>query len=161
MTSAFSGAPFFRMSSQLISSASPTSRSCADPYVSRITIDVLFRVVSTAALRGRPVLLEFFAEHCKPCLTTLPQLGELARARPELVIIGISEDEDEATARRLQSQLSLQFAIVHDRGHVLAGRYRVSELPATFAIDTLGAVRWRGERAHDAGELERVIEALR
>ena len=142
----------------LIATPSPLLAHTA-PSIDRRGLDG--RVVSTAALRGRPVLLEFFAEHCKPCLTTLPQLGELARARPELVIIGISEDEDEATARRLQSQLSLQFAIVHDRGHVLAGRYRVSELPATFAIDTLGAVRWRGERAHDAGELERVIEALR
>lgn len=129
------------------------------PTIERRALDG--SIISTAALRGRPVLLEFFAEHCKPCLKSLPALSDLAQSVPELVIVGISEDEDAAVAAELKARLGLEFAITHDQGHVLAGRYRVVDLPATFVLDARGDVRWYGDRAHDAAELERVVKSLR
>lgn len=117
--------------------------------------------VSTAALRGRTVLVEFFAEHCKPCMKSLPAIERLRQSLPELTIVAVSEDEDPGVAERLKSQLELGFPVVHDAGRVIAGRYRVSDLPATFVIDAAGKVRWRGDRAHDADELRAVIDAIR
>jgi peroxiredoxin len=129
------------------------------PSIERRALDG--STVSSAALRGRPVLIEFFAEHCKPCLKSLPALAELSASAPELVIVGVSEDEDEATAVRLKADLGLAFTVIHDRDHVLAGRYRVVDLPATFVLDPRGNVRWYGDRPHDAAELERVVELTR
>ncbi|HWA75282.1 MAG TPA: TlpA disulfide reductase family protein [Polyangiaceae bacterium] len=129
------------------------------PNIERRALDG--STVSTTALQGRPVLIEFFAEHCKPCLKSLPALAALADAVPELVIVGVSEDDDEATAARLKAELGLGFPVIHDRGHVLAGRYRVVDLPATFVLDPRGNVRWYGDRAHEAAELERVLEVTR
>ena len=117
--------------------------------------------VSSASLRGRPVIVEFFAEHCKPCLKSLPELERLRQSAPELSIVGVSEDEEQAAAARLSSGLGLGFPVIHDPGHVLAGRFRVSDLPATVVIDALGTLRWKGERAHDAAELRAVADSVR
>jgi len=129
------------------------------PSIERRALDG--SLVSTRELRGRPVLLEFFAEHCKPCLKSLPALSDLAATEPELVIVGVSEDEDATVAAELKARLGLGFAVIHDQGHVLAGRYRVVDLPATFALDTRGDVRWYGDRAHETSELQRVGKSLR
>jgi cytochrome c biogenesis protein CcmG, thiol:disulfide interchange protein DsbE len=117
--------------------------------------------ISMAELRGTPVLVEFFAEHCKPCMEALPALEQLRTTSPHIAIIAISEDEQEGTAVALASQLGLGFSIIHDRGHVLAGRYRVSDLPATFVVDARGRVRWKGVRAYQTQELLGVVDSLK
>src|SRR5690348_7691743 len=42
------------------------------PSIERRALDG--SLVSSTALRGRPLLIEFFAEHCKPCMKSLPEL---------------------------------------------------------------------------------------
>ncbi|HEU4533354.1 MAG TPA: TlpA disulfide reductase family protein [Polyangiaceae bacterium] len=117
--------------------------------------------VETARLRGRVVLVDFFAENCIPCARSLPAVEALHRAMPELSVVGVSEDEDAAGARRMVERFGLTFPVVHDAQHVLAGRYRVVAMPATFVADASGVVRWRGDQAHDEGELRAVIEGAR
>jgi cytochrome c biogenesis protein CcmG, thiol:disulfide interchange protein DsbE len=116
--------------------------------------------VDLARLRGRVVLIDFFAENCGPCARSLPAVEALHQAMPELSVIGISEDEDAAGARRMVERFGLTFPVVHDAQHVLAGRFRVTAMPATFVADAAGVVRWRGSQAHDEGELRAVIEGV-
>ncbi len=117
--------------------------------------------VETGRLRGRVVVVDFFAEHCAPCARSLPALEALHRALPDVSVVGVSEDEDAAGARRVAERFGLSFPVVHDGERVLAGRYRVVDLPATFVADAAGVVRWRGDRAHDEGELRAVIEGAK
>ncbi len=113
--------------------------------------------VDTAALRGRPLVIKFFAEYCAPCWRSLPEAERLHRAQGGITIVGVSEDESEAAAHRVRARLGLSFPIVHDRGHGLGGRFRVTALPMTFVMDRQGIVRWVAEeREHD---LERAIAA--
>jgi cytochrome c biogenesis protein CcmG, thiol:disulfide interchange protein DsbE len=100
--------------------------------------------VETASLRGRVVLIDFFAEHCVPCVKSLPAIEALHRAEPNVAVVGVSEDDDAEGARRMVARHGLTFPIVHDPEHALAGRYRVLELPATFVVDARGVVRWHG-----------------
>jgi len=44
---------------------------------------------------------------------------------------------------------------------VLAGRYRVSGLPATFVLDRAGVVRWASDGACQRSELEAVLDSLK
>ncbi len=116
--------------------------------------------VDTRALRGRVVVVKFFAEYCEPCKRTLPAAESLHRRHEEVAFIGISEDDSERTARDLIARYGLSFPVVLDRGQVLAGRYRVREIPVTFVMDARGVVRWVGGPEQTQSDLERAIEAI-
>jgi len=132
--------------------------SSAAPEVRRAAIDG--SQVDTGARRGRVVVVDFFAEHCKPCVRSLPEMEATHRARPEVAVVGISEDDDLAGAQRMVATYGLTFPVIHDRERALAGRFRVGELPATFVIDGAGVVRWVGSRPHTAAELSAVIDSV-
>jgi cytochrome c biogenesis protein CcmG/thiol:disulfide interchange protein DsbE len=112
----------------------------AAPEFRRATLDGTSFDTKTA--RGHVVVLKFFAKYCQPCRETLPETERLHRARPDLTIVGIDEDESESDARELVAAYGLTFPVVHDVGNVLSGRYRVSEMPRTFVVDAKGDVRW-------------------
>jgi peroxiredoxin len=118
----------------------------------------------TAAAAGQVLVLDFFSATCPPCRRSLPALQALhrrqqAQARP-LVVVGVSLDETAAQARALVARYALTFPVVHDSGNVLAGRFRVTELPASFVIDRRGQVAWAGGGDQPADALERAALAL-
>jgi len=116
--------------------------------------------VETASLRGRVMLIDFFAEHCVPCGKSLPAIEALHRAEPHLAVVGVSEDDDAEGARRMVARHGLTFPVVHDPEHALAGRYRVLELPASFVVDARGVVRWRGA-VEDEAQARAVVDSAR
>ncbi|HEV8248202.1 MAG TPA: TlpA disulfide reductase family protein [Polyangiaceae bacterium] len=116
--------------------------------------------MDTSELRGRTVVVKFFAQYCEPCKRTLPLAERLHREHPEVVFIGVSEDEYATTARSVGETYGLSFPIIHDAGKALLGRFRVSELPVTFVADSRGMVRWVGGPAQSESDLGRALEAV-
>lgn len=112
-------------------------------------------------LRGRPVVVKFFAEYCEPCKRTLGAAQRLSLEHPGVQFVGVSEDEYQATAEKLVKHHGLTFPVVLDRGHVLQGRFRVREMPVTFVADSTGVVRWVGGPAQTEDELADAIAAVR
>jgi peroxiredoxin len=123
------------------SSPSPLAGKVA-PEISRPDVDGARFALSGA--RGRVAVVKFIAKTCVPCQRTLPAIERLHREHPDIAIVGISEDETEDDARALVSLYRLTFPVVHDPGNVLAGRYRVTELPVTFVVDRSGTIVWVG-----------------
>lgn len=117
--------------------------------------------VNTASLRGKVTVVKFFAKYCAPCMRTLPAMQALHEQRPEIAVVGISEDEHASDAAELVRTYGLTFPVVLDSGNVLSGRFRVSSLPVTFVVDSLGVVRWVGGAAQSDDELARAIAATR
>ncbi len=116
--------------------------------------------VDTEALRGQVVVIKFFAKYCAPCMETLPAAEKLHRKHPEVAFVGISEDEYASDAQALVDGFSLSFPVVHDQGNVLAGRFRVSEMPVTFVVDGTGVVKWVGGPGQSEDDLEAAISAF-
>jgi peroxiredoxin len=116
--------------------------------------------LSLRELHGRLVVVDFFAEYCQPCMRSLPELEQLHHDRPDLALIGIAEDPELETSVQLVQKLGLDFPIVYDQEHVLAGRYRVDGLPATFVIDRQGMVRWVSDGACERRDLEAVLDSV-
>ena len=116
--------------------------------------------VDTKALSGRVVVLELFAEHCVPCVTSLPAAEDAHRARPDAAFVGLSEDDGADGAARMATRHGLTFPVVHDTGRVLAGRLRLNELPATVIADRKGTIRWVGTRSYTTDELTSVIDQV-
>lgn len=116
--------------------------------------------VDTEALRGQVVVIKFFAKYCEPCKRTLPAAQKLHQAHPNVAFVGISEDEYASDAQALVQSYGLSFPVVHDQGNVLAGRFRVSEMPVTFLVDAQGVVQWIGGPGQDEDDLAAAIEAF-
>src|SRR6266540_4650607 len=96
-----------------------------------------------SALRGRPVVLNFWATWCKPCLAELPRLEQAARDDPGISFYEIDLDEDGAKVRGFFDSLELTHLIpLIDVGSAVARAYGLGQgVPTTFFIDADGIVR--------------------
>lgn len=115
--------------------------------------------IDTEALRGQVVVIKFFAKYCAPCMQTLPAAEQLHREHPQVAFVGISEDEYASDAQALVDGFGLSFPVVHDQGNVLAGRFRVREMPVTFVVDGQGIVQWVGGPGQGEHDLAAAIAA--
>lgn len=127
------------------------------PTVKRKAIDG--REVDTSALRGKVVVVKFFAKFCEPCKKTLPFVEAYARAHPEVAVVGVSEDESEADVKELVVRYELSFPVVQDGGHSVSGRFRVGELPMVFVADPQGKIRWIGGPLHTEEAFANAVQA--
>lgn len=124
--------------------------------------------VTSSALRGKIVVVEFFAQYCKPCWKALPQVQKLyadeanrGDGAAKVAVIGIGEDEFASDTDLMARQLGLSFPVLHDAGNALAGRFRVGQIPATLVLDRKGVVRWQARPGDGVAELRRAVAALR
>src|SRR6266446_7524990 len=96
-----------------------------------------------ARLRGRVVLVHFFATWCEPCrveMASLRQLQSRLHGRP-LAIVPISVAEADGAVRRFFAGDRLPFAILLDRDRAVARAWNIHMLPSTVVLD--GALKPR------------------
>jgi thiol-disulfide isomerase/thioredoxin len=70
--------------------------------------------VTLSSLRGKPVLLNFWATWCPPCRAEIPKLNELAQKYPNLTIIGVDVAEDRETISTYLQQQPTSYEIWHE-----------------------------------------------
>jgi thiol-disulfide isomerase/thioredoxin len=129
------------------------------PAFQRATLDG--RTFDTKAHPSGVVVVKFFAEYCQPCQKTLPAAEKLHRDRPDVLFVGVSEDESASVARDLVARHGLTFPVVHDAGNVLAGRFRVSEMPVVFVSGPNGEIVWVGGPDQREDALAQAVDSLR
>ena len=126
--------------------------------------DLSGRGVSIASLKGKVILVDFWASWCAPCREELPVLEALYKKyrAKGFEIVGVNLDQSPDNVQRFLSGTPLSFRVVHDRGRAVAGRYAPTKMPSSFLIDRKGIVRHvhAGFRAADRRELEQHIAAL-
>jgi cytochrome c biogenesis protein CcmG/thiol:disulfide interchange protein DsbE len=111
----------------------------APPLVAR---DMLGRAVSLADLRGRVVILNFWATWCGYCVSELPMLLKYSRAHPNYYVVALNHGEDRATAQRYIEAHHLEGLTVWlDATGDAYADYNMTGLPATFFIDSTGYLR--------------------
>jgi thiol-disulfide isomerase/thioredoxin len=115
----------------------------------------------SARAAGKPAVVKFFADYCKPCKETLPAAERVHQANPDVLFIGIEEDEDPDVARAVVRRYGLTFPVIHDRANVLSGRFRVSTMPMTFVVDGSGVIRWVGREGQTEEDIRRAVAAAR
>jgi cytochrome c biogenesis protein CcmG/thiol:disulfide interchange protein DsbE len=125
------------------------------------------RPVALAALRGRVVVVEFWASWCAPCGMMLPALDALARRYPasEVTVLAVSVDQSRAAAEALLANRigDPALTVLHDRSSEVLAEYGADGIPATYVIDAAGTIRLveDGASAEGLADVARTIERLR
>lgn len=141
--------------------ASASSRLLGQPLPSFRRPTIQGGTFATDDTAGRVVVVEFFARYCKPCQRRLPAAERLRREFADVVIVGVSLDETSDAALAQVSRFGLQFPVIHDTGNVLAGRFRVVQLPAVFVVGPDGTVAWVGGGDQPEAALRQAVLAAR
>lgn len=112
-----------------------------------------------SAVRGRPVLVDFWATWCQPCKQSLPVLAEIDRRYHGrgLETIAIETDGAEAPARAFVEQLGLRVPVGLGTPEV-AALYDVSTIPHLVLIDRSGRVRRIFRGVHTLAQLAAAVE---
>jgi len=113
-------------------------------------------------LRGKVVLVNFWATWCVPCRDEMPSIERLERrlaGRPFVALV-VNLDEPEARIRKFVSQTRLNLAVLLDPGRKAARAWNARILPASFIVAPGGAVRYSvvGEIDWaDEGTVKRIV----
>jgi len=117
-------------------------------------------------LAAGPVVLDFWATWCQPCLAELPELEALHRKYRErgLTVVGVSVDgpRNFAKVRPSVAKLGLTFPIVLDEDGRIQQSWQVRAMPTTVVIDSAGVIVTvrEGYRPGDTRSLEAAIVKL-
>lgn len=132
------------------------------PDFSGHTVDA--REVSLTKLRGKVLIVNFWASWCLECRPEMPVLERLHRehAAHGLVVIGVNARENTGTVRRYARELDLTFPLVLDPRGAVNTLYGVVGLPTTFLIGRDGrAIAFGvGPREWGSPQAQTLIETL-
>lgn len=104
--------------------------------------DLAGKPVSLRSLRGRPVLISFFATWCPPCVEEAPSLELLAgRLAGKATVLVISVDEDFDALKKFYAKGS-NATVVRDESRNVATRFGTTKFPESFLVDGSGKVRY-------------------
>ncbi len=110
--------------------------------------------LSLAKLRGRIVVVEFWATWCPPCRTTIPHLVELHKQYgPKGVVICSLTAESKSKVETFAREMGMIYPV--GCGSSASGAYGVRGIPHAFIVDPTGVIAWHG---HPAGALGAAIE---
>jgi cytochrome c biogenesis protein CcmG/thiol:disulfide interchange protein DsbE len=120
--------------------------------------------MSLTDLRGKVVLLNFWATWCPPCRAEMPALNTLQReygAEHDFVVVGVNLEESREQVEAFARDFKISFPLLLDSsGKVTTESFAVRTLPASVVIDRQGYIRdtWAGELPNQAivTRLERI-----
>jgi peroxiredoxin len=100
--------------------------------------------VTLSELKGKVVLLDFWATWCPPCRVEVPHLIDIQRkfAAKDFVLLSVSLDRDLQAARKFVADKEMDWVHIIDgeAGRAIAEKYQVSYIPSTFVINRQGKI---------------------
>lgn len=100
------------------------------------------KTLKLAELRGKPVVLDFWATWCGPCQVSAPIVDSVSRRYRDkgLVVVGVNVDDDVFPVERFVRKKGLTFPIVFDDGKSISRDYGASTLPTLVVVSKEGKI---------------------
>jgi thiol-disulfide isomerase/thioredoxin len=112
-------------------------------------------------LRGKVVLLNFWATWCPPCRAEMPAIQSVYQAHPgDMVVLAVNEAEAPGVVKDFVSPFHFGFPILLDRDAAIAQRFRVQGLPTSYFVDRDGIIRAASIGPMDRATIESRVAAL-
>ena len=123
------------------------------------------RGIGADELRGKVVLVHFWATWCPPCVVEMPALDRFYRDHRaqgfEVVAVSMDDEGDRAKVRDFSQRFA--FPVAMKSAAEVGGFGRLWALPLSFLIDRAGVVRktdWTGAEPIDSASLDRLVLPL-
>jgi cytochrome c biogenesis protein CcmG/thiol:disulfide interchange protein DsbE len=115
-------------------------------------------------LKGKVVVLNFWATWCPPCVAETPALNRLEKYIDSRggMVLGVSVDEDGAAYEKFLKDQSVVFSTYRDATKKSAADYGTSIYPETYVIDRHGKIarKFIGEQKWDSAEMLAYFDAI-
>ena len=114
-------------------------------------------------LKGKVVLLDFWASWCDPCRRSFPWMNEMQRryAGSDLLVVAVNLDQDRKLAEKFLAAVPAGFRVEFDPGGALATQFGVTAMPMSFLLDRKGMVRERHSGFREAVKAQREQSILK
>jgi thiol-disulfide isomerase/thioredoxin len=117
--------------------------------------------IKLADLRGRPVLINFWATWCGPCQQEMPLIEQYyQKYQPNLVVLAVNSDEPKTDVQAFVTNLNLTFPVLLDPDYKIEDLYRVRAFPTTFFVDKSGTIRYQQIGVLSEGQLVQYLAQL-
>jgi thiol-disulfide isomerase/thioredoxin len=113
-------------------------------------------------LKGKVVLLDFWASWCEPCKASFPVMEELQKAYGDkgFVILAVNVDEDRAEMEAFLKKHNASFTVVRDAAQKLVAQAGVATMPSSFLVDLEGKIRFVHTGFHGADTKKKYQEEI-
>lgn len=122
------------------------------------------RTVTLSSLRGKVVLLNFWATWCKPCKDEMPLFEELYRTYGDrgFEVVAVSINNSQKSVDKFLEKSPVSFTVLMDSDSKAFKLYRVYSIPTTFLIDRSGLIvaKYHGSPDWTSEEITSLIEDL-
>ncbi len=113
-----------------------------------------------SALRGKPILIDFWGTWCGPCRASIPHINEIAKEHADdLHVIGIHSTRQSDKMAATAAKLSMAYPTAPDIQNRTASTFGVGWWPFYILIDSNGVIRAAGmSSAHLGKAVERMLD---
>lgn len=126
--------------------------------------DLSGKEVSLTSLKGKVVLINFWATWCPPCKHEMPSFNKLYQEMrgKGLEILAISTDSSINLVHEYAKKNHFDFTILFDEGRKVTKQYKVFSMPTTFLVDRNGIIveKFLGEYDWASPDIKKKIEKL-
>jgi cytochrome c biogenesis protein CcmG/thiol:disulfide interchange protein DsbE len=146
----------------LAARSAPSGAAVGQPAPDFALVDLDGNAVSLADLRGRPLIVNFWASWCGPCVEEFPLLERASRTHGAhgLAVVGIVFRDNSEAARAFMQRMGAGWRALMDPGGRVAERYGIYGPPETFFINAEGVVVARQIGQLGAADLDRHLARL-
>jgi thiol-disulfide isomerase/thioredoxin len=143
--------------------------SCVPAFAARVPVQApafslpgQHGIVALDSLRGKVVLVDFWASWCVPCHRSFPWMSGLHERYKDkgLVIVAIDLDKSRDAAEQFLAQHPAPFRVAFDPAGTTAEAYHVSGMPSTYLVAPNGEIRYShiGFDSKKTAELEALVQ---
>lgn len=119
--------------------------------------------IKLSELRGKVVLLNFWATYCDPCRAEMPAMEKVYKEVADKggIVVAVDQKESAATVRKFVEEFGLTFPIALDEKGAAGAVYGVQYMPTSFFIDKEGVVRYMKVGQMEEATIRQYFASLR